>query len=190
MNVSRRYPARLLIAFAAAVLVLVIGAATAFGQGSAPSADPSEDAGGSGSIGSTGVGVASATTVSAPDVAVSSGIAAPAWCCGASGVVPGLTTFGQATVEGQDPAARDAAIAAAVQDAMAQANAAADAAGIQLGGIIDMQVSATPYYYPMVGEASGSGSSPGSPVGGGTEPAPAPDVYLGSVSVTVTWSLG
>ncbi len=130
------------------------------------------------------------TTVSAPDVAVSSGIAAPAWCCGASGVVPGLTTFGQATVEGQDPAARDAAIAAAVQDAMAQANAAAGAAGIQLGAIIDMQVSATPYYYPMMGSVSGSGSSPGSPGGGGMEPAPAPDMYLGSVSVTVTWSLG
>ena len=184
MNVSRRYPARLSIAFAAAVLVLVIGAAAAFGQGSAPS-------GGSGSTGSTGVGVASPTTVSAPDVAVSSGIAAPAWCCGASGVVPGLTTFGQATVEGQDPAARDAAITVAVQDAMAQANAAAGAAGIQLGAIIDMQVSATPYYYPMMGGAAGSGTSPGSPGGGGgTEPAPAPDTYLGSVSVTITWSLG
>jgi len=188
MNVSRRYPARLLIAFAAAVLVLVIGAATAFGQGSAPSTDSAEETGGSGSTGSAGVGTA--TAVSAPDVAVASGIAAPAWCCGGSGVVPGLTTFGQATVEGQDPAARDAAIAAAVQDAMAQANAAAGAAGIQLVAIIDMQVSATPYYYPMVGEASGSGSSPGSPGGDGTEPVPAPDVYLGSVSVTVTWSLG
>jgi hypothetical protein len=190
MNVSRRYPVRILVSFAAAALVLIIGASTAFGQGSAPSADPSEDAGGSGSTGSTGVGVATATTVS-PDVAVGSSIAAPAWCCGASGAVPGLTTFGQATVEGQDPAARDAAIAAAVQDAMAQANVAADAAGIQLGPIIDMQVSATPYYYPMMGAASGSGSSPGSPGGaGGMEPAPAPDMYLGSVSVTVTWSLG
>jgi hypothetical protein len=178
-----------LIAFASAALVLVIGAATAFGQGSSGSDDPSAEGGGSGSTGSTGIGIGIATTVSTPDVAVSSGIAAPAWCCGASGVVPGLTTFGQATVDGQDPAARNAAIAAAVQDAMAQANAAADAAGIQLGAIIDMQVSATPYYYPMVGASSGSGSSLGSP-GGGTEPAPVPDVYLGSVSVTVTWALG
>ena len=190
MNVSRRYPARALLALAAATLVSVIGAATAFGQGTAPSDDPSDGGGVSGTTGSTGVAVGTVTTVSPPDIAVSSGIAAPAWCCGASGVVPGLTTFGQATVDGQDPAARDAAIAAAVQDAMAQANAAADAAGIQLGAIIDMQVSATPYYYPMVGATSGSGSSPGSPGGGGTEPAPAPDMYLGSVSVTITWSLG
>ena len=198
MNVYRRYPARAALALAAAVLVLVIGAATAFGQGTAPTDDLSDgggvsgsDGGGvSGTTGSAGVGVGTAVAVLSPDVAVSSGIAGPAWCCGTSGVVPGLTTFGQATVDGQDPAARDGAIAAAVQDAMAQANAAADAAGIPLGAIIDMQVSATPYYYPMVGAASGSGSSPGSPGGGGgTEPAPAPDTYLGSVSVTVTWSL-
>lgn len=63
-------------------------------------------------------------------------------------------------MDGQDPAARNAAIATAVQDAMAQANAAADAAGIQLGAIVDMQVSAMPYYYPMVGSTAGSGSSP------------------------------
>ncbi len=104
-------------------------------------------------------------------------------------MVPGLTTVGQATIDGQDPAARDAAIAAAVKDATAQATAAADAAGIQLGSIIDMQVSVMPYYaYPMMGAASGS--SPGSPGGGGgMEPAPVPDVVQGSVSVTVTWAL-
>lgn len=190
MNVSRRYPARSLIALAAAVLVLVIGAANAFGQGTAPTDDPSDGGGVSGATGSAGVGVGTAVAVS-PDLAVSSGIAAPAWCCGTSGVVPGLTTVGQATVDGQDPAARDAAIAAAVQDAMAQANAAAAAAGIQLGAIVDMQVSAMPYYYPMVGATSGSGSSPGSPGGGGgMEPTPAPDMYFGSVSATITWSLG
>lgn len=191
MNVSRKYPARLLFALAGATLALVIGAASAFGQGSAPTENSSDGGGVSGTTGSGGVAVGTVTTVSAPDVAVGSGIAAPAWCCGTTGVVPGLTTFGQATVDGQDPAARDAAIAAAVQDAMAQATAAADAAGIQLGPIIDMQVSATPYYYPMVEATSGAGSSPGSPGGGGsTEPAPAPDMYLDSVSVTVTWSLG
>ncbi len=134
-----------------------------------------------------GTGIA----VSPPDVAVGSGIAAPAWCCGTSGYVPGLTATGQGTVDGQDPSARDAAIAAAVKDATAQATAAADAAGITLGAIIDMQVSAMPYYYPMMGTASGtSGSSPGSPGGGGgMEPAPM-DPYFGSVSVTITWSLG
>ncbi len=189
MNVSRRYPARPILAFAVAVVTLVIGATAAFGEGAAASEDPSDGGGVSGSTGTAGVSVG--TVTSAPDIAIGSGIAAPAWCCGASGAVPGLTTYGQATIEGQDPAARDAAIAAAVQDAMAQANAAAGAAGITLGPIIDMQVSATPYYYPMMGGASGSGSSPGSPGGGGgMEPAPVPDMYLGSVSVTVTWSLG
>jgi hypothetical protein len=191
MNVSRRSPARLVLALAAAALVLVIGAATAFGQDVAPSDDSSGGGGVSGTTGSTGVAVSGTGMLAAPDVAVGSGIAAPAWCCGTTSYVPGLTTVGQATVDGQDPPARDAAIAAAVQDATAQANVAADAAGIQLGAIIDMQVSAMPYYYPypMMGTTSGSsGSSPGSPGGGGMEPAP--DQYLGSVSVTITWSLG
>ncbi len=183
MHVSRRYPTRLVLAVAIAATVLVIGAAAAFGQGAPPSDQP---------VGSDGVsGVSGTTVASPPDVAVSSGIgiAAPAWCCGTSGAVPGLTTVGQATIDGHDPAARDVAIAAAVKDAAAQANAAADAAGIQLGSIIDMQVSVMPYYaYPMMGAASGS--SPGSTGGGGgMEPVPAPDAYQGSVSVTVTWAL-
>jgi Protein of unknown function (DUF541) len=192
MNVSRRYPTRLVLALAAAALVLVIGAASAFGQQAAPSEDAS--GGGGGAPGSTGIGVGTDVAVSPPDVAVSSGMAMPAWCCGgATGSVPGLTTYGQATVDGKDLAARDAAIAAAVQDATAQANVAADAAGITLGPIIDMQVSAAPYYYdyPMMGTATGaSGSSPGSPGGGGMEPAPEPGMFYGSVSVTITWSLG
>src|SRR6185295_2813139 len=108
----------------------------------------------------TGVsGMPGTTVASPPDTSVSSGvgIAAPAWCCGTSGMVPGLTTVGQATIDGQDPAARDAAIAAAVKDATSQANAAADAAGIQLGTIVDMQVSVMPYSaYPMMGNASGT----------------------------------
>jgi hypothetical protein len=190
MNASHKYPARLVLAIAAAAAVLVVGAATASGQ-EVPSSDQTSSGGGV--SGTTGVGAGTAIAVS-PDYPVSSGIAMPEWCCGGgTGYVPGLTTYGQATVDGHDPADRDAAIAVAVQDATAQANAAADAAGISLGAIIDMQVSATPYYaYPMMGDASGSsGSSPGSP-GGGMEPAPAPapDMYLGSVSVTITWSLG
>ena len=183
MHVSRRYPTRLVLAIAIAATVLVIGAAAAFGQGAPRSDHPVSGAGVSGMPGTT--------VASPPDVAVSSGIgiAAPAWCCGPSATVPGLTTIGQSTIDGQDPAARDAAIAAAVKDATAQATAAADAAGIQLGSIIDMQVSVMPYYaYPMMGAASGS--SPGSPGGGGgMEPAPVPDVVQGSVSVTVTWAL-
>jgi hypothetical protein len=183
MHASRRYPTRLVLAIALAATVSVIGAAAAFGQG-APRSDQPVSGGGV-------TGMPGTTAVSPPDTAISSdiGIAAPAWCCGSSSMVPGLTTVGQATIDGQDPAARDAAIAAAVKDATVQANAGADAAGIQLGSIIDMQVSVMPYYaYPMIGAASGS--SPGSPGGtGGMEPAPVPDVYQGSVSVTVTWAL-
>ena len=193
MNVSRRYPARLVLAFAAASLVLVIGAATAFGQETVPTEDASGGGGISGTTGSIGVGVDTPIAVTPPDVAVKSGIAAPAWCCGTSGYVPGLTTYGQATIDAEGNAARDAAIATAVLDATSQANAAADAAGITLGPIIDMQVSAAPYYYPMVGTASGTatgapGSSGSGSSGGGMEFAP--DQYLGSVSVTITWALG
>lgn len=98
--------------------------------------------------------------------------------------MPGLTVVGQATVDGQDTAARDAAIASAVQDATDQAQTAADAAGIQLGAIVDLQVSAMPFFTPMMG--AGGGTSPGSSGGGTMEPMP----YQSSVSVTITWALG
>lgn len=194
MNVSRRYPARLVLTLAAAALVLVIGAAAAFGQGSGPSGHAASGGGISGSSGSIGIAPPGTVAVGRPDVAVSSGIAAPAWCCGSTGSIPGLTTYGQANMDGQGQTARDAAIAAAVKDATAQATAAAEAAGITLGPIIDMQVSAMPNYYPMpmAGTTSGtgtatSGSSPGSSGTGGMGPAPVQ--YFGSVSVTMTWSL-
>ena len=197
MNVSRRYPARLVLTVAAAALVLVIGAAAAFGQGSGPvgpgvrrwRGDPAAPVRRASHVPGT-------VTVGRPDVAVSSGIAAPAWCCGGpTASVPGLTTYGQANMDSQGETARDAAIAAAVKDATAQATAAAEAAGITLGPIIDMQVSAMPSYYPMpmAGTTSGTGigaagSSSGSSGTGGMEPAPVR--YFGSVSVTMTWSLG
>lgn len=188
MNVYRRNPARAVFALAAAVLVLVIGAATAFGRGTTPSSDAGSKGGAS--SGSTGVGGGAAIAVSPPDAAVGSGIAMPEWCCGTSGgTVPGLTTFGQATMDGQGQDARDAAIAAAVKDATAQANAAADAAGINLGAIVDMEVSAMPYSYP-IGIASDASGTPPAAGGAETKPAPTPDPYFGSVSVTMTWSLG
>lgn len=183
MNVSHRYPGRLLFALAAAVAALVIGAATAWGQ-TAPSDSPSTGGGASGSNGSSGVTVSSGIGVATSAGIVSSGISAPAWCCGATGAVPGLTVIGQATVDGQDTAARDDAIAAAVQDASDQAQTAADAAGIQLGAIVDLEVSAMPSFTPMMGGAVGS--SPGSPGGGTVEPMQ----YQSSVSVTITWALG
>lgn len=190
MNVSRRYPVRLVLAIVAAAAVLVVGAVTASGQGAGPSDESSGGGGISGMTGSSGIVVDTPIAVTPPNVAVKAGIATPAWCCGTSGYVPGLTTVGQATVDGQSPSARDAAIAAAVQDATAQANAAAEAAGIQLGAIIDMQVSAMPYLYPMMGGVSATSTGSMGSSGGGMEPAPAPDMYQSSVSVTVTWSLG
>jgi hypothetical protein len=167
MNVSRRYPGRLLLALAAAVAALVIGAASAWGQ-TAPSDGPSTEAGVSGSSGSSGVSVSSGIGVPTSTGIVSSGIAAPGWCCGTTGAVPGLTVVGQADVDGQDTAARDAAIASAVRDATDQAQTAADAAGIQLGAIVDLEVSAMPFFTPMMGTVGGS--SPGSPAGGTVEP--------------------
>ena len=183
MNVSRRYPGRLLLALAAAVAALVIGAATAWGQ-TAPSGSPSTGEGLSGSSGSSGVSVSSGIGFATSAGVVSSETSAPMWCCGTTGSVPGLTVVGQATVNGQDTAARDVAIANAVKDATDQAQTAADAAGIPLGAIIDLQVSAMPFFTPMMGGASGS--SPGSPDGGTIEPIP----YQSSVSVTMTWALG
>ena len=182
MNVSRKYPGRLLLALAAASAALVIGAATAWSQ-TAPSDGPSTGGGAAGSGVSSGVSGSSGTVGGGPTGTVSSGIAFPAWCCGTTGSVPGLTAVGQATVNGQDTAARDAAIARAVQDATDQAQTAAGAAGIKLGAIIDLQVSAMPFFTPMMGAA---GSSPGSSGGGTVEPMP----YQSSVSVTITWALG
>jgi uncharacterized protein YggE len=182
MNVSRRHPARLVLAFTFAAVVLVIGAVTAFGQDVSSSDQAST---GTGISGAGSAGVASGTAVAAAPVdVVAPRIIAPGWCCGTSSSVPGLTTAGQATLDGQDQAARDDAIAAAVQDATAQANAAVDAAGIQLGAIIDLQVFAMPYLSPRM-----MGGVVGSP-GVGREPAPDSMPYVGSVSVTITWALG
>jgi Protein of unknown function (DUF541) len=79
-----------------------------------------------------------------------SSIASPAWCCTTSSV-PGLTVMGQAMIKDPGSAARDAAIAEAVVDATDQAQAAADAAGIRLGAVLDMQVSAMAVVYPIEG---------------------------------------
>ncbi|MGH2577501.1 MAG: SIMPL domain-containing protein [Actinomycetota bacterium] len=107
--------------------------------------------------------------------------------------------MGQATIKDQGAAARDAAIAEAVADAADQAKAAADAAGIQLGAVLDLEVSAMPIVYPMEGIAypdaeiatgsadatTGAASGPGT-----TGPGVPPDQYLGSATVTITWAIG
>jgi hypothetical protein len=149
----------------------------------------------------TNSGTASNASVIGPIAAIAptaegSSIASSAWCC-TTGAVPGLTVMGQATIEGQGRAARDAAIAEAVADATDQAQAAADAAGIPLGAVLDMQVSAMAVVYPMEGTvspdsgiavgstgSSGTGSEPGATGSGAT-----PDRYLGSATVTITWAI-
>jgi uncharacterized protein YggE len=134
----------------------------------------------------------------APTSVISS-IASPvAWCC-TSGSAPGLTAMGQATIKERGEGARDAAIAEAVADAMDQAKTAADAAGIQLGVVLDLEISAMPIVYPMEGIAPADAGIAAGSAGGATQgmsgpvtsdPAVPPDQYFGSATVTVTWAIG
>jgi hypothetical protein len=123
-------------------------------------------------------------------------------CIGSSG--PGLTVTGQASVNAQGTNGRDQAIAQAVGDATDQATAAADAAGVTLGRILDMQVYASVAYpCPVPSEvggtaiagptANGGGSSPSPGTVGSCEPSvscPAQPCVGTYGSVTMTWSIG
>jgi hypothetical protein len=208
MSPSGTSPRRLVImTVIACAALLIASAANAFGQtgssyepsGPATGGPTGAEASGVTSSGTasnaSGVGPVAATTTATAEV---SSIASPAWCC-ATGPVPGLTVMGQATIKDQGSAARDAAIAEAVADATDQAQAAADAAGIHLGAVLDIQVSAMAIVYPMEGTvspdsgiaigstgSSGAGSEPGA-TGTGVV---APDRYLGSATVTITWAIG
>jgi len=174
MNPFSNVPRRIVVTVIASALVLVVAAATALGQ-TRSSDEPSGSA-------------------QAPQSSAVAAIAEPAWCC-TTGSVPGITVTGQATIKDESTAARDAAIAEAVADATDQAKVAADAAGTQLGEVLDMQVSAMPVVYPMIeaapqpGVAVGSGSSIGGADPGATGP-DAPVEYLGSATVTITWAIG
>ena len=145
-------------------------------------------------------------SANAGTLGTSGGDASVSWCC-VNGSGPGITVTGQATVHGRGTTARDDAIARAVADATDQANAAAHAAGITLGSIVDMQVSAPPYPYaiPAVGAAGAepgssgsvsSGSSGTSVASGPMCPMSAPCAPVGimlpyqvDASVTITWSI-
>jgi hypothetical protein len=204
MSPSGKYPRRLVImTVVACAVLLIVAVATALGQ---TSQEPSEPAAqgptGAGASGVTESGIASNASGIGPVAAIApmaegSSIASPAWCC-TTGSVPGLMVMGQATIKDQGSAARDAAITEAVADATDQAQAAADAAGIHLGAVLDMQVSAMAVVYPMEGTVlpdsgipvestgtSGAGSEPGATGAGAT-----PDRYLGSATVTITWAIG
>src|SRR5439155_24752485 len=78
------------------------------------------------------------------------------WCC-PNGSMPGVTVTGQATMRGAGPAIRDQAIRRAVADAKEQADAAAQAAGVKLGQVLDMQISSSGFPYPF---EAGAGASP------------------------------
>jgi hypothetical protein len=205
MSPSGKSPRRIVMTVVACAVLLIVAAATALGQtGSSrePSGPAAEGPTGAGASGVTSSGTASNASGIGPVAAITttaegSSIASPAWCC-TTGSVPGLTVMGQATIKDQGSAARDAAIAEAVADATDQAHAAADAAGIHLGAVLDMQVSAMAVVYPMEGTvrpdsgiavgstgSSGAGSEPGATGVGAT-----PDRYLGSATVTITWAIG
>jgi Protein of unknown function (DUF541) len=205
MSPSGQSPRRLVMTVVACAALLIVAASTALGQTgsshepSEPAAEGPTEAGASSVTNSgtasyaSGFGPVSASTTTAEG----SSFASPAWCC-ATGSVPGLTVMGQATIKGQGSAARDAAIAEAVADATDQAQAAADAAGIHLGAVLDIQVSAMAVVYPIEGTViPNSGIAVGSTErpGAGTEPGATgagaiPDRYLGSATVTITWAIG
>ena len=156
-------------------------------------------------VGSASAAVSRAAS-SPTDSAISSPPAVSICCPGYTSSGSGLTTSGQASVRGQGTAVRDTAIAKAVADATDQAEVAAKAAGITLGAIIDMQVSA-PYFapYPMEASAVGSGvvgktgvgmavpvGDPGYVSGGsapGAPPFPTQVPVETFASVTITWSI-
>lgn len=192
MDLRRRTSLRSVVALVAAVCVLLIAwggaSALASGTGRANGWDSASTAG-------------TTTGIALPPTEVPTDGALPiAWCC-PNGGLTGLTVTGQASVHGQGTSARDSAIAQAVADATDQAKTAAGAAGLSLGRILDLQVSAPPYAYPMGMEASGSGVSPpaeGSSGGSGVAcPAssPCPPIAMpvrveSFASVTITWSIG
>jgi hypothetical protein len=113
-------------------------------------------------------------------------------CCGIRSAL-GVTATGQASLKGSGVQVRDQAIRQAVADAKDQAEAAAGAAGIKLGQILDMQISSSGYPYPLAreGVAYGRGSvAPSPPCASGAacaQPIAIPAETF--VSVTVTWAI-
>jgi hypothetical protein len=129
----------------------------------------------------------------------------PVWCCSAGSPL-GLTATGQAAVAGTGAAARASVIAKATTDAKGQATAAAQSAGISLGKIINVDVFAPGYRYPLpmgaAAKAGISGGTPAAPGGNGAAssawpipacPAGAMCAYPGAstyATVTITWAIG
>ncbi len=157
----------------------------------------------------SGGGVAPVTMGVASTGAVSPGSSSvapsPVWCCSAGSPL-GLTAIGQAWAPGAGTAARASAITRATTDAVRQARAAAQGAGISLGRIINVDVSVPGYPYPLpMGAAASAGipsRTPAAPGANGaaqtsgpitTCPADSPCAYPGAstyATVTITWAIG
>jgi hypothetical protein len=152
-------PAKKTIAVAASALVIL---AATWASAAAATKSAAPKGGQSIEIGAGGT----AASIGAPDMSTSAISSMPTYCCGGSSSgAQGLTTYGQASVKGQGTAARDAAIAKAIADATEQAKAAASAAGITLGSIIDMQVSAPYFAYDGgIAVSNGATATKGGPI--------------------------
>lgn len=179
---------------AGASLVLLIAGVSA----ARPAASASNQAG-------TAAARVTAASVSVPPIGAPSMASQVTWCCPGS-TPSGLTATGQASVHGQGTQSRDAAIAQAVTDATDQAATAAKAAGIDLGKIVELQVSASGYPYPYPLEAGGvgstgatacrqsgcfqSGSGVACPASAPCPPSTAPVPVESFATVTITWAIG
>ncbi len=98
-------------------------------------------------------------------------------------VAGGATAVQGVSYDTSDRSSREAAaLAAAVKDAHAKAQAMATAAGVSLGNVLSINANQqyTPYPYPIMGAARAAGSAD-------TQITP-PNVQL-SVSVTVSWAI-
>jgi hypothetical protein len=160
-----------------AVVGLLVGGLVSLSMAHAdqPSAATSPQAVGSRAgvvVGALGAGTASAT-VACPALEgsafVGCGPVPIGLCCGIRSAL-GVTATGQASVKGSGANVRVQAIRQAVADAKDQAEAAASAAGIKLGQVLDIQISSSGYPYPLPRE-------------GVVVPA---ETF---VSVTVTWAI-
>lgn len=143
----------------------------------------------------TGSAMAQAGTGSAQ---AASAIAYP-WFGGSPGLAPEhtivVTGVGQAVMkpDGSDLAgAQNKALAAALADAKAQADAIASATGLAISGVYSVSASSAPFYgvMPMAGVSSGSApGQAGPPVAQPMDPQPDYPQTL-SVSVTVAYRVG
>ena len=203
-------PARLAWGVLGIVVLLGVAVAVTLAASARPSSAVSSTSlatshGAATAVNTSNAGALAGTGAHAATASISSpAVSNPTLCCSAGNPL-GLTVSGQAAARGSDTAARDSAIARAVTDAEAQAKAAAQEAGISLGRIINIEVSAPYYPYPVPFGAAVAGSATGVPAAPGVSGAPGSGAPTSScptgsrcpypvvntyASVTVTWAIG